>query len=314
MKNEDEAPDELLKLVYNIIEQIVKNQESYIKYINKKMTGFLVQKDIFDNFKTYICYKDLEKCVKDKIGFGKFKNSLMTMKKYIKFKKLKKKIKLAKINDSKKLIYNLCAEKKEYYIINHAYGREIMALQNIELENEKEITYEITKENIYIYFDKNEKISFKIKKEILIGESNLINQYENLLQNINKNEIKELEDNSKENILFNGLINEYKNIYKKIIEILIRFFIYQKEKTEKENKLFLEKAEQTKESVFLIDNDWFKNLKDFLEYKKLEEFINQQMNLEKINSKSEDKCFENIISKIPNEYFKIFIVRNKKII
>ena len=58
MKNEDEAPDELLKLVYNIIEQIVKNQESYIKYINKKMTGFLVQKDIFDNFKTSICYKD----------------------------------------------------------------------------------------------------------------------------------------------------------------------------------------------------------------------------------------------------------------
>ena len=116
------------------------------------------------------------------------------MKKYIKFKKLEKKIKLAKINDSKELINNLCAKKKEYYVINHAYGSNIMALQNIKLENEKEITYKITKENINIYFDKSEKISFKIKEEILIGESNLINQYENLLQNLNKNEIKKLED------------------------------------------------------------------------------------------------------------------------
>ena len=38
------------------------------------------------------------------------------------------------------------------------------------------------------------------------------------------------------------------------------------------------------------------------------------MNLEKINSKSEDKCFENILSNIPNEYFKRFLKGNKKII
>ena len=112
MKNEDEAPNELLKLIFNIIEQIVKNKESFNKNINEKMTGFLVQKDIFDNFKRYICYKDLEKCVKNKIYFGQFSKSPKTMKKYIKFKKLEKKIKLAKINDSKELINNLCAKKK----------------------------------------------------------------------------------------------------------------------------------------------------------------------------------------------------------
>ena len=45
--------------------------------------------------------------------------------------------------------------------MNHACGSNIMALQNIKLENEKEITYKITKENIYIYFDKNEKLKKK---------------------------------------------------------------------------------------------------------------------------------------------------------
>ena len=259
----------------------------------------------------------MEKFVKDKKVLGSFRTALITLKKHITFKKLEKKITFVKFYNSQELINAICTKQKGYYIINKDSGNNILKLENIKEEIEKEITYKITKDNILIYFKDNDFTTFTINKKILIGKSNLIKQNENLLQNKNENKTKELKDetdNNEENPLYNSLINIIRNKYKDYIEILIRFFIYQKEKTTEENQCFSGTKEQNKESVYLINSKLIEKIKELFEYEKIKEFIIQQMSLEKINSKSDDKCFENIISKIPNECFKKLIGRDLKTI
>ena len=351
---------EVLNQIYEIIEQIFKNKESH-KKINEKRNGFLVQKNSFDDFKKYIHYDILEECVKDKNKFGNFKYSSSTLKQYIKFQILEKKISFVNFNNSQELINNLLNKKEEYYIINEFYGNKILKLENKQEEvkkgeikkekkeikekeieekekkekekeekekkekekeekekeeKEKEIGYKITKQNIFIYFNDSDFITFKFNKEILIGESNLISQNKNLLKNTNENKTKiiknETDNNEERNILNNNDINIIRNKYKDHIEILIRFFIYQKELAEGENRCFSGLTEQNKESVFLINSEWLKNLKEFFEYRKLEQFLIKYLEQEKINSNKDDKYYEIILSKIPNEYFNEFICKNEK--
>ena len=126
-KKEKTVPDDFLKTIYDIIEQIYKNEESHTKNNNnKKVNGFLVKKNVFDEFKEYICYKDLVKCVEDKKIFGKFIKSINTMKKYIKFQKLQKQITFTKFENSQELVNDLCSNHNEYYIINDYYGNKII--------------------------------------------------------------------------------------------------------------------------------------------------------------------------------------------
>ena len=115
------------------------------------------------------------------------------MKKYIKFHRLQKQISFIKFENSQELINDLLANHNEYYIINTIFGKNIMHLQMKCLEREKEIEYKITKKHIFIYFKNNDYATFIINKDILIGESNLIKQNENL----EDNQVEEL--NIKEN-------------------------------------------------------------------------------------------------------------------
>ena len=237
MEKGNALPDDFLKIIYEIIDQIYKNEELHKKNMNKKVNGFLVKKKVFDEFKEYIYYKDLEKCVKDKIAFGNYKTSIKTIKKYIKFKKLQKQIKFTKFENSQELVNDLRTNHNEYYIINNDYGNKIMELQKIYMEKEKEIQYKITKENIYIYFKSNDNVTFEFNKNILIGESNLIQPKNNLVLNTTNNpeeEMKKIKNNNKENILLNKsdniLRDKYqKNIlkYKAHIEILLRLLLFQ---------------------------------------------------------------------------------------
>ena len=110
------------------------------------------------------------------------------------------------------------------------------------------------------------------------------------------------------------MINNIRNKYKKHIEIIIRFSLYQKEKKEKQNKLFSELKERNKESVYLINSELIENFKDFFEYQKIEMLISPQLDQKTINSKSDNEYFENIISKIPNEYFNKFLIKKNKIL
>ena len=195
MEKEKRNLYDFLKIIYDIIEQIYKNKESHRKNLKKKEYGFLVKKKDFDEFKKYIYYKDLEKYVKDKTVFGNFRQSINAMKKYIKFHRLQKQISFIKFENSQELINDLLANHNEYYIINTIFGKNIMHLQMkyLEKEREKEIEYKITKKHIFIYFKNNDYATFIINKDILIGESNLIKQNENL----EDNQVEEL--NIKEN-------------------------------------------------------------------------------------------------------------------
>ena len=156
--------DYFVKIIYDIIEQIYKNEESHTKNMDEKVNGFLVKKTIFDEFKEYICYKDLDKCVKDKNVFGNFRQSINVMKKYIKFHRLQKQISFIKFENSQELINDLLANHNEYYIINTIFGNKIMHLQRkyFEKEREKEIEYKITKKHIFIYFKNNDYATFII--------------------------------------------------------------------------------------------------------------------------------------------------------
>ena len=230
MEKEKEVPDDFLKIIYEIIEQIYNNKELHKKNKNKKVSGFLVKKNVFDEFKEYICYKDLVKCVKDKKIFANFIKSINTMKKNIKFQKLEKQITFTKFDNTQELVNDLRTNHNEYYIINNYYGNKIIELQKqkfekkkekerqkfeIEKEKEKEkekgIEYKITNDNIYIYFKNNDNVTFKFNKNILINESYLLESKQNLIDNkieelknantINKGEkINQNENDSNEQI------------------------------------------------------------------------------------------------------------------
>ena len=317
MEKGNALPDDFLKIIYEIIEQIYKNEELHKKIMNKKVNGFLVKKKVFDEFKEYIYYKDLEKCVKDKTVFGNYKTSINTIKKYIKFKKLQKQIKFTKFENSQELINDLCTNHNEYYIINNFCGNKIMGLQNKSMEKEKEIEYKITKNNIYIYFKSNDNVTFEFNKNILIGESNLIQPKNNLVLNTTNNpeeEMKKIKNNNKKNILLNESDNILRDKYKAHIEILLRLLLFQKENKDKGNQCNSELKEQKGEPVFLIKAEWVENFEEFFEYKKIEDYILKKQNNQIINSKSDDKCFENLISNLPNEYFNKLEEKTNKII
>lgn len=120
------------------------------------------------------------------------------MKKYIKFHRLQKQISFIKFENSQELINDLLANHNEYYIINTIFGKNIMHLKMkyLEKEREKEIEYKITKKHIFIYFKNNDYATFIINKDILIGESNLIKQNENL----EDNQVEEINNIEEENI------------------------------------------------------------------------------------------------------------------
>ena len=304
-----EVPIETIKLVYDIIQEIFNFEESLKKgnKHNKKEKAYLVPKNNFDDFKIYIHYQDLKKCVQDKIAYGKFKNSEKTIRKLFIFQKVNKKLDPCKFNNSRDLIIDLYKNNSQYNIININLGDKIVKKKNnSEVET---ISYEINGKNLKIYFNNNNSLEFKInEKNFVINISNLVLEKEKIdnIMEIQKN-LPNKNENIKED---DKLISIIKKKYKKEIEILVRYIIFYKKIREKEESVLSSFEQENKERIFLINNDWMKKFKEFFEFNELASYVLEKLKKEKINFDIEEK-FEEIFSNIPDEYFKKF--KNKTI-
>ena len=304
-----EVPIETIKLVYDIIQEIFNFEESLKKgnKSNKKEKAYLVPKNNYDDFKTYIHYKDLKKCVQDKKTYGKFKNSEKTIRKFFIFQNVNKKIDPCKFNNSRDLIIDLYKNNSQYNIININLGDRIVKKNNN--NDEETISYEIKGKNLKIYFNNNNSLEFKInEKNFVINKSNLVLEKEKIdnIMEIQKN-LSNKNENIKEE---DELISIIKKKYKKEIEILVGYIIFYRKIREKEENALSSFEQENKERIFLINNDWMKKFKEFFEFNELESYVLEKLNKEKINFDIEEK-FDEIISNIPDEYFKKF--KNKTI-
>ena len=243
--------------IYDICNEIYNFELKLQNGTDGKEKGYLVLLKSFEEFKEYIHYKDLKQYFENKkvsnFAYTKSKIGSVFLDLY-----LKKKIAFAKPKNSDELIYEL-AQKKKYYIITKGLW-EIL----FEYGKGKEISFEIKSKKIILYFSKTDISIFKINKGI-IESSSYIKPNEN--SNNMDNQEKKL------NELFKDLDFDIINKYKKHFEILIRLFLYYKERKNKENISFFFLLESNKESVFIINNNWIEKYKYFFEYKELEFYL-----------------------------------------
>ena len=69
---ESELPQEEWKRIYDIIEDIIDFGKALKTNNDQKQPGYLIEKASCDDFKNYIFFNDLKKCVKDKTLYKNF--------------------------------------------------------------------------------------------------------------------------------------------------------------------------------------------------------------------------------------------------
>ena len=297
-----------LKLIYNIINEIYVMKDNFNKKTNIKIKAYLIKKESFDQFKKYINYDELKDKVDKRVN--KFTDVKEKIIKNIKFKTIENYVIPSIFNNSKDLINDLNNTSNKYYLINESLGSKIIEKDCDKKDiNKSGLSFEIKNKNIFLYFNNNDYLKFKINGG-LIEKSSLLEPKENLINIKSENKPEENESNNKkkDEEKFKALISNFENHHKIHFEILTRLFIYYKEIKQKEVKQFFELKEENAESVFLINNEWVENFKYFFEYKDLEESLDKlSENLN--NDNNSDEIYNNIISKFPTEY--IFKMLNK---
>ena len=287
------------KKIYDICDEIYKF-EAKIKQSDIKKSEYnfcyLIEKSIFDEFKTNINYYELKKCVEDKMVYTNFNGAKKFIEKKLKYykKKLPKieNNKIEQFKNSKELIDKLSIENKEYNLIN--YG--LKTLISKSKEEDKKIQFYIKGKILHLLFDENDIIQFNFNKYI-IEKSALLEQDENKILVNKKNKIED-----KESVLYEKFIKDIKTKYKKNIEILIRYYFYDKEIKKKNNDSFLDMVENKKETVYLINNEWIENYKNTFDYNILKNTIIEYEKENTILTLTDEKL-EKIFSSLSFEYF-----------
>ena len=284
--------------ICNICKEINYLEEKIKAGKSEKEKAYFVRKKAFEEFKDYIHYNEISNFL-DKQNL---KPNLYSIKEYIKkiFKdnKIKKEVNPIKVKNSKDLENYLLYNQRKYYIIHKKLGEMIF-----DEKEEFQISFKIEKNIIKLYFNEKDILKCEINDGIIDASCLLIQE-----KSENNNEIKsgELNANKKEEnkkVLATDLNLNIENKYKNHFEILIRFFLFSKEKKENKNQLFSNLTETNKDQVFLINNDWFEKFKLFFKYKDLESYLNHKLEKININSNCNDELFEKIISDIPSEIF-----------
>ena len=170
----EKVPYTTLKLVYEIIREIVKLENSFENGNDKKEKGYLIKKSIFDGTKRIIHYEEMKQYMSNKKKLEEHEKMIEKLKSKIGFKTLNY-VTPSEFKDSKELKNNISEKNSEYYVINSNIGCKIFKNKNEDEHKNKQISFRITKEKIIIYFQ-NDSITFKNNFNNLgiIGKSNLI--------------------------------------------------------------------------------------------------------------------------------------------
>ena len=254
--------------------------ENFMK--NNKYQGYLIDKTTLDKVKTKLQYEKLKPLFD--------KNELYTevMKKINKKEKIKY-IVPKKHNNSKELINELLNDK-QFYLVNQDLLNKLNKEDNYK---GKTIEFIMNKEKIKLILNGNDILYFNNNKNGIIEKSSLV-QEDSLGNSISPNE-------SEEKISFDKIS------FKIDLEILIRIFYFNKYLREKENNNFIElKKEENSEIVYLINNSWMEEYKDYFNYKTLEDYLINNHQYTELIIKSKyylsRETIKQLIENLPSEY------------
>jgi len=254
--NQNIKDENNLTNLYELCSGFFKYEELLKNKSNEKYEGFFMEKEVIEELKRNIFYEQLKPYSNPKIyPFNMFiKNT--NIKKYLdkeKVNEIKINIINVKFKNGEELIKTL-NDNKKYYLIDRPLWNKICKKQNKYniYMYDKGIKFSLEKNNIILYFNKNEKLYFKINNGIIEKSSFIENK------SIYKKSV-EFEENLEEDeirIYYNNIVLPNQNFkFKKEIEILIRLYYYQKDLKEKNNtSSYL--LDSNKETVYLINKLW----------------------------------------------------------
>jgi len=261
----------------------IYNYEKFLENLmkNNKYQGYLIDKTTLDKVKTKLQYEKLKPLFD--------KNEIYTeIKKKINKKEKIKNIVPKKHNNSKELINELLNDK-QFYLVNQDLLNKLNKEDNYK---GKTIEFIMNKEKIKLILNGNDILYFNNNKNGIIEKSSLI-QEDSLGNSISPNE-------SEEKISYDKIL------FKIDLEILIRIFYFNKYLREKENNNFIELKKEDSEIVYLINNSWMEEYKDYFNYKTLEDYLINNHQYTELIIKSKyylsRETIKQLIENLPSEY------------